>query len=401
MAIGQDDGRDDEINALMNAEGVDSAKIAEQVAKKSGKKKDVTEQTPVTPPVTATTTIPPLTTTPPMVTPIKENVPDPETIKAGMLHEMWGDQFKTVEDFKKANIPAQLQELATLRQKNQELETQLKAKPKHHYANDDIAKYDEFVRETGIKDARVFDRLNGTDLTNMEAMDALILYHIVKNPALANKEPQVRKYFETKYNVDSKKVESGDLTQEELDANLIGVISEGEEARTKLQELKSKIKMPEIPKEEIPAGNTKWTPEIEAKQKADWSMVNSEMYKEFSKLPVYLKGVKEPIVNFELPEEAKSKVLGRAIDYIISNQLEVNTENVKSVAQAMYSDIRESYFDDIVHAVFERARSMTEKEYLETYHNPSKKNDDIPAGGGEELSDEAKLKRAYEAELTR
>jgi len=46
---------------------------------------------------------------------------------------------------KKANIPAQLQELEKLRQKTQDLETQLKTKPKHHYASDDIAKFDEFV----------------------------------------------------------------------------------------------------------------------------------------------------------------------------------------------------------------------------------------------------------------
>jgi hypothetical protein len=159
--------------------------------------------------------------------------------------------------------------------------------------------------------------------------------------------------------------------------------------------------MPEAPKDEPEGKSTKWTPEIEAKQKAEWSVVNTEMYNQFSKLPIHLKGVKEPIVNFELPEEAKSKVLSRAVDYVISNQLEVNEANVRSVAQAMYSDIRDSYFDDIVQVVFERGRSMTEKEYLEKYHNPSKKNDDTPPGKEEELSEEAMKKKAYDMEMTR
>ena len=99
----------------------------------------------------------------------------------------------------------------------------LKAKPKHNFANDDIAKFNEFVRETGIKDVGVFNKINGTDVANMNDMDALVMQHIIENPTLAGKEPQVRKYFETKYNVDPAKVTAGELTQEELETNLIGV----------------------------------------------------------------------------------------------------------------------------------------------------------------------------------
>jgi hypothetical protein len=314
---------------------------------------------------------------------------------------MFGEQFQTVEDVKKANIPEALKELVTLRQKNQELETQNKARPKHAFANDDIAKMNEFVRETGIKDVGIFNKINEVaDVANMPDMDALILQHIIENPRLARKDPQeVRRYFEMKYKVDQARVESGDLTQEELNYNKMELEAEADKAKVKLQELKGKIKMPEIPKEEIPEGKNKWTPEIETAQKASWGKVNEEMFKEFSKLPIHLKGGKEPIVNFELPGEAKSKILGNAIDYIVSNQLEVNEANVKSVAQAMYSEIRLSYFDDILHVVFERARTMTEKEYLEKYHNPSKKNDDTPGGKVDELSDEAKRERAYKGEL--
>ncbi len=390
--MGQDDGRDDEINALMQAEGVDSAKIAEQVAKKSGKPVDEK---------------PPDDKKPDEKKPDekkpdeKKDVPNPETIKADMLHEMWGDQFKTVEDFKKANIPGQLQELTTLRQKNKDLETQLQTRPKHHYASDEIAKYDEFVRQTKIEDVRVYDKIKNADLANMQDMDALILQHIIDNPSLASKEPQVRKYFETKYNVDSKKVEAGDLTQDELEANLIGVASDGAKAKVRLQELKSKIKMPEIPAEKPDDTTKKWTPEIETQQKASWEKINKSMLGEFSNLPITIEGFKEPILNFELPEESKSVIMKNALDYVVSNQMEVNEANVKIVAQSMYSDIQDSNRQKIYHAIFERARSMTEKEYMEKYHNPSKKNNDTPPGGAQEESDEAKKEKAYRAEMER
>ena len=305
----------------------------------------------------------------------KKNVPDPEAIVSGRLKEIFGDRFTTVDELKKANIPAQLQELETLRQKTPTLETQLKAKPKHHYANDDIAKFDEFVRSTGIKDVGVFNKLNVTDVANMDNMDALVLQHIVDNPSLAGKEPQVRRYFEMKFNVDPnkidpKKVESGDLTQEELEqnkleyeTNLIGVASEGGKAKSKLQELKSKIKMPEVPADDTDK-KVKWTPEIETKKKADWTKVNEKMGEEFKTIPIRMKGSDEPIVNFVLPEEAKKVILTNALDYAVSNQMEINEANVTSVAKQMYSEVILSNLPEIAHAIFERARTMTEEEYL-------------------------------------
>jgi hypothetical protein len=397
---GTNDGRDDEIDALLGIEDIDTAKITEQITQRKGGK--AKEEPPKTDPIK---TDPPKTDAPkadpPKADPPKQDAPDINAVRAAVLNEMFGEQFKTVDDVKKANIPASLQELATLRQRNQELETQVKAKPKHSFANDDIAKFNEFVRETGIKDAGVFNRLNATDVANMDPMDALVQQHIIENPSLAGKEPQVRKYFETKYNVDPKKVEAGDLTQEELEVNLIGITSEGAKAKAKLQDLKSKIKMPEIPADEPGAKPKKWTPEIETQQKAGWNTLNEKMVAEFSTIPILLKGSKEPIVNFVVPEETKKGLLSNALDYVVSNQLEVNEANVKNVAQSMYSDLRLTLQDDIIHAVFERARSLTEKEYLETYHNPSKRNTDNPDISGEPLSEDAKKERAFQAEMNR
>jgi hypothetical protein len=262
----------------------------------------------------------------------------------------------------------------------------------------------EFVRETGIKDVNIFNKLNEVaDVANMPDMDALILQHIIENPRLARKDPQeVRRYFETKYKVDPAKVESGDLTQEELNYNKMELEEQSDKAKIKLQELKGKIKMPEIPKEEPPSGKTKWTPDVETKQKADWTPINAEMGKEFKKIPIFMKGFKEPVINFEVPEETTPTILKDALDFIISNQLEVSKENVASVARTMLFEIKDIHSEDIAQAIFERARTMTEKEYLEKYANPSKeKNNDTPAGKVEELTDEAKHKRAYDLESAR
>jgi len=394
--VGNEDGRDDEIDALEHIEGVDTAKIKDQINKRKGIKAE--------PEIIKPDIIPPPDKKPPAV-PIPpvdiKNVPDPEAIVSGRLKEIFGDRFTNVDELKKANIPAQLQELETLRQKTQTLETQLKTKPKHHYASDDIAKFDEFVRATNINDAGVFSKLNVTDVANMDNMDALVMQHIVENPSLAGKEPQVRRYFETKYNVDSKKVEAGELTQDELEVNLIGITSDGARAKAKLLELKGKIKMPEVVPEEILDAKQKWTPEIESKQKAAWTAVNEKMGEEFAKIPIPIKGGKEPIVNFVLPEETKKVILTNALDYAVSNQMEINEANVRSVATQMYSELVLSNLGEIAHAIFERARSMTEDEYLRTYSNPSSKNTDTPPIGEVPLSDEAKKEKAFQAEFER
>jgi hypothetical protein len=409
MAKFQNDGRSDELEALMDVDGVDKASIQAQLNNMRG----IKNPTPVVPP--ADTTPPATPPTPPPATPpagTVKNVPDTEAIRTTMLNEMFGEQFKTVDDVKKANIPASLQELATLRERAKELETQLAKKPKHSFASDDIAKFNEFARETGIKDPAVFTRLNTTDVANMDAMDALVMQHILENPESATKEPQVRRYLERRYNVDTskinhKQVEDGDMTEDEYqqnkldyETNLIGISSEGNKAKAKLVELKNKIKMPEIPVDE-PEKTTKWTPAIETKQKEVWTKVNEKMGEEFAKIPITLKGGKEPIVNFVLPEEAKKRVMQNALDYVVSNQLEVNEANVTSVANAMYSDILMSHREEIYHAIFERARSMTEDEILKVYHNPSKGNTDTAPAVGGLTTEEEQREKAFNIELNR
>lgn len=403
-------GHDDELEALMNVDGVDTASIETQINKIKG----VKETPPSDPPKGDPPKGDPPKADPPKADPPKD-VLNPETVRTAMLNEMFGEQFKTVEDFKKANIPGQLQELETLRRSNQELQAQLTKKPKHNFASDDIARFNEFARETGIKDAGVFNRINAIPLNgeevNMDPMDALVLLHIIDNPTLAGREAQVRRHFEKKYGVDSSKidpklVESGELTQEELDANkldyetsLIGVTSDGNAAKKKLKELKDKIKMPEASSDD-PAPQTKWTPEVETAQKNVWSKVNEKMGESFSTIPITLKGGKEPLVTFTVPEASMKSILQKAIDYAISNQMEANEANIKSIATSMYDDILISHQEEIYHAIFERARTLSENEILKYYHNPSQKNTDTPPGKGGESDVEETRKKAYLLETT-
>lgn len=385
------EGRDAEIEMLKEIDGIDITKISDQI---SGKKTEVIDPPKVDPPKTD----------PPKADPPK-NVPDRSAIESAILSEMFGEQYRTVDDVKKANIPASLQELVTLRQKTHDLETQLKAKPKHNFASDDIAKFNEFSRETGLKNFEIFNQLSAvTDIANMTPIDALVLNHIVENPEFASTPARVRKYFETKYNVEGakEKIEAGELTQDELDNRMMDMAIAAKTAKTRLGELKGKIKMPEIPAEDNTGGPKKWTPEIEKTQRESWTKVNEVMGKELSTISIPMKDSKEPIINFVVPEEAQKAIMKDAVEYAVSNQLEVTQENLQPIAIFMRDRYIMNNLGLITHSIFEKARTMTEKEYLEKYNNPSKeKNNDKPGAGAEPESDEAKKEKAFQSELKR
>jgi len=394
------DGRDDEINALKDAIGINPEKIAKQIAGKNLKEEKPTE------PVSSNVESKEDKNIKEQgkVEDKKEIQQDAEAIRAAMLNEMFGEQFQTVEDVRKANIPAQLKELDNLREKVQQLEAQLKEKPKHSFANDELAKFNEFVRDTGIKSFDVFSELNSKDIASMDDMDALVLFDLTEDPKHINNRQRVRKYFERKYDVDKAKVEAGEMTQEEYDANMFNLEVDARKAKAELQKLKDKIKMPEIPEEKPEL--KEWTPEIKQKQKEVWSKVCSSALEQLTNVPIRMNDkdgnvIEKPLINYVLPEKSKVDILNRTIDYIIGNQIEVNEKNVKDVIQNIYSDIILNNFGNIMYAVFDYIRGMTEKEILETYHNPSPmKNKDQIAEAGK-VDFESKREAAFQAEMNR
>jgi len=432
MALKQNNGREDELNALLDIPGVDPNKIKAQINPEDGTSDD--DKTKIPDDKTKTQDDKPITikdksniqdddktkiqddkTTPPEDK--TKNVPDPETIRTAMLNEMFGEQFKTVEDFKKANIPEQLKELGTLRQENQDLKTRLDKKPKHDFASDDIAKFNEFARETGIPSFEVFRKLNNSDVANMDDMDALIWLRISEDPDLVADIPRVRKNFERKFNVDKSKIESGDLTQEEYEDNLFDLQTEARKAKTRLIELKGKIKMPEPAEEKPPeasAGPEKWTPETEKIQRGVWGKIGKIIVDNSSKVPIPMRDAKDPekkvkeFVNFVLPGETSNSIMQKAIDYAINNQLEISETDILGNESKIASVI--NYFRDrsivdnldrITHAIFERAKGMNQEEILKIYHNPSEIKRETPATEEEKLSFDEKRDKAFQLDMDR
>jgi hypothetical protein len=391
------EGRQAEVEALKSIPGMNPDDIMRQI---SGEPKP-----PDTPPDNPPAGEPPAGTPKP-----GEAGPPPDA--TGILKEIFGDQFSSVDDLKNSNIPGKLKELDELRQRNQELtskttelEGKLNLKPKTNFANDDVALFNEFVKATGIKSFDVFNRLNSSDIANMDYMNAIILARQLENPELVLKEPQLRKHIEKTYNVDPEQV-----TADELEVNQIGLSQEGAKAKAKLQELKGKLKIPE-PEPSAPVLPPKWTEEQKTQATDQWTKANKAMGDKLSKIPIYFpvpkdsKDLKEPpvpFINFAIPEETQKAVQKQALMFAINNQLEVEEKTLNTVAKFMYSDLVLNNLDQIAHSIFEKARSLSKEESLKYYHNPGKLGGENPPPPRGEVDKEEEVKKSiFDAEMKR
>ena len=394
MALKNVESRKEEFDALKDL--IDPAELAAQLA---GGDPPPADPPPADPPKPGT---PPAD--PPPADPPKPGAAGTPPDATGILKEIFGDQFTSVDDLKNKNIPNVLKEYDQLRQQVEALSTEkeeltgkLNLKPKTAFANDDLALFNEFVKTTGINSFDVFNRLNGVDPANMQYMDAIILSRLLDNPELTAKETQLRKHVEKTYNVDPEQV-----SEDDLEVNQIGLAQEGAKARAKLQELKGKLKLPE-PDQETPAGAPAWTPEQETQAKTTWSGANKAMAEKLSTIPYYLPNSKEPIINFAVPPESIKAIQEEAVQFALSNRMEATAENLETIARFMYSELKLRNEPLANHAIFEKARSLTKEEALKFYHNPSPlgNGDQPPAGRGDIDEVEAAKQEIFDKEMGR
>jgi hypothetical protein len=377
---------DPEYAALQDIEGIDAAELVKQAGGEPDPVPPVPD--PVPPVPGQPDPVPPVPDPVPPVPPVPDPIPpipgqdpvppvpsvaDPAPTPQGdMLKEIFGDRFKTVDEAKNANIVGLIDEVEGLRQAKTDLETKLESKPKTNFANDEVALYNEFVKETGTHDYGVFNKINSAEVATMEPMEALITKYVLDHPEQSGKEPQIRKYFEKKYNVDPEQVDDA-----ELEVNKLPMVADGATAKKALQELKDKLKVPEIADD--PSTPKELTPEAKATLESGWNSVGQNVSTALAKLQVPIKNGKEALLDYEISESEKKEIAEFVKGYAVENQMELNETNVKTISTMVYSQLMINKLPEIVHSVFEKARGLTEEEVHAIYANPSPdRNTDAP-----------------------
>ena len=323
---------------------------------------------------------------------------------AGILKEIFGDQFTSVDDLKKINIPEKLREAETLREQvkalaaeKEQISSQLEAKPKTQFVNDDLALFNEFVRETGVQSFDVFNRINSAEIANMDDMDAVVLTRLLETPELINHEPRLRKNIEKVLNVDSD--DDGYSDDDGPPMPNINLIREGKKAKEKLLEIKGKLKIPETEVEPTNTARPEWTVEQKTQAEGVWSNASEAMAGKLGTLEITLPGAKVPLTNYAVPEEILNAVKQDAVKRAVGGQLGVTDDNITDMARYMYAEIILRSLGGRDQAIFEQARSLSEIEVRERYHNPSpiRPGD----GAGEPGKPEAKTPEQMSDDITK
>ena len=356
-----------EFQALQDIEGVDPAELLKQAGQPEP---DPPQGDP--PPADPPPADPPPVDPPQGDPPVEPNADPAASQQSDVLKEIFGDRFQTVDDAKNANIPGLIEEVESLRQAKTELESKLDLKPKTNFANDEVALFNEFVKETGTRDFGVFRKINSAEVATMDSMEALVTKYVLDHPEQSGKEPQIRKYFEKKYNVDPETVDDADL-----EVNRLGLDADGASAKKALQEVKDKLKIPEPSTE--PSASKELTPEEKTTLQTGWNKVGQQVSTALAKLKVPIKNGKEPLLDYEISEAEQKEITEFVQNYAVENQMELDETNVRTVSTMVYNQLMINKLPEIVHSVFEKARSLTEEQVHGIYSNPSAaRNNDTP-----------------------
>ena len=353
---------------------------------------------PASTPADTPSATPPKTVEPPVTPPVKDGgtpaAPDKGEIERALVNEIFGGKFKTLDEVRAAKITDQLKEIDNLREKTSSLEQQVKGRPLG-YADEDMVLFNEFVKKTGIKNQAVFNKLMKIDIDKLDnPMDMMILKEIVEKPKMIGNEEFLRKKLTDKYGVNEDEIDA-----DELKINKIQLEADAENAAKYLRELKSGIKLPEVAPP--PAGEKSLTAEQQQKIETGWKATMDKINEEWKTIPIPLKGNKNAIINYDIPQSVKQSLTKDAYDYCVENHMELNENNLKTVFGMMQKDLLVSQMSEIVSAVADKIRGMTKEEYDKVYENPSIGiNTDQPTK--ETLPDsEADRREIYEAERKR
>jgi hypothetical protein len=311
-----------------------------------------------------------------------------------LLSETFGGKYKTVDELKAANIPGQLEELGKLRDANKTLQEQID-KPALGFANEGIGKFNQFVKDTGINDYGAFNKLDKSDLENMDPMDALVLKQIIDNPSFAGQEVKIKKMLVKKYNVNPKDVEDEKLTEEDMELNKLSLNADAAKAQKELSELKGKIKMPE--KIEIPATTNKPTDEELKQSRTAWDTVVGNMLGAFTEFSLNPNGTEEPLMKFSVTPESKQELTEFVVNYCVRNQLEPKKENIPEISDVIIGKYLRGNFNSILKVYGEKIEGDIKKKVEEEYENPSELG-----GGGKppvNVLDEDGVEKAFKAEM--
>ena len=325
---------------------------------------------PPAPPAPPTPPVPPAPLVPPGNDPAPPAPPTPEDVAfdtrfqerlGKMFTEKFGEEAKNVDDIHKLYTSSKERETSYQEEKKI---LEAKASASIDWADDSIAEFNSFAKETGIISYPIFQRIKGNSKETAAAnpLDALITQEIIDNPEYADNPDYFKRRILKKYGFESaEEFEANDNEDIAMDMKV-----DANQALKKITEYQSKIKKPEA---------------------VDYEKQQKDRQQLFSETSDKLRGVVDKMTDGlskfvyapaeGIPYEFKfdEKTVTSMKESIVRNQAGLKDpydqkayqQNINNVyAMAVASNIKE-----IMASHATNVRGLTDEEFRKQYTNPS------------------------------
>ena len=309
------------------------------------------------------------------------------TVSEPNYKEIFGEGFEKLEDVK-TKIPTILKEHKSLNEEKSKwsdektlLEKQIESL-QSQFADDSLYKVNELAKKTGRKDWDILAKVVTADTEKMQDIDVLILNKVYQNPQ--TDVFMLRKFIEKKYGIDGKP--DPDATEEEkakfadeLELAKYQLKEDANSVRKEFTKIREDIKLPE----KLDPVKLK---EAEDKKKADnqkaydetvkaWEDINKTFIttnmKSISFMTKGKDGKEEKFIEYEVPPTEVDGYVKDASRYMTDNRSPFEKSSLDFVHDYVRTRVKDEHETDILMAYAEKARKLTDDEWVKKVNNPS------------------------------
>jgi len=290
-----------------------------------------------------------------------------DEIRSKVLNEMFGDRFESIDKFKESDVVGQLEELSSLREAKEKLESQLNQNY-NPFANESVAKFNHFVKETGIDNMNVFSKISSLG-DDSDPIDVLVAKKIVDNPKLVGRESDLKDLLMSEYKIDPDEYEEDEVRRNRLKLEL-----DSEEALKGIGELKTKLDNFEFADpSKVSEKRAEELKEQRSKMKEQWGTLVGKISENIPSFKVDL-GEDKGSFEFSYNQDQRKSVEDSVLNYLVENNKPFTQDSVKEAIAFASNSLYAKNMNEIFSSFREKVESETRERFDKEYSNPSALN---------------------------
>lgn len=244
------------------------------------------------------------------------------------------------------------------------------------WANENVALLNSFVKQTGIDNFALFDKIRAFDPATADPVDVLVMQELINDPSFIGKEATIRAAINRDYPIDAdnQKAEDNEINQFRLS-------KAAKAAATQITELKGKLRV------EKPEDKSAQIAEARTKLKTDWTAALPKVFEKMEAIPLFSQGDKDEkpkqVFEYKLTPETKQALVQETLDVLVANDMPVTEESFAKAYNFAQNKMIMTQLPRMLSAYTTFMESEINKQKDKQFHNPSGLKENNDQAGGE------------------